>query len=211
MPAFDNLETMVAELSHLFTGNAPHLVASADQTEEMEKEPAAETAVAPSPIPVSSPTAHITVQTHYEAKKVLVALESYFAKNEPSSPALILVHQAQLLIGRPLVEALTALASGRAPILNIDQRFGFFLDMDAMKQLTIEIPAEEERYGGGTAQDFLIQNRENAVASMLGVEAFLARKEPSSPVLMLLERARSFLDTNFLHILKELLPEEKKQ
>ena len=216
-PSFDNLQAVLSEISALFTGNAAHLAAQEEDSQGKDEPHPADTQTAGAAAPPAvtpKPGMRVTLQSHREAKAALVALETYFAENEPSSPALILVHQARLLIGRPLVDALAALAPGRAAILNIDQASGFFLDMDKMKQLTIAIPTEENGGGGLlrrlTAQDPVVRDRDQAVAAMLGVEAFLAEREPSSPVSMLLARARALMGSNFLFLLKELLPEEKK-
>ena len=49
------------------------------------------------------------VADHRAAYRLLQSIETYFVANEPSSLAVVLVTQARLLIGRPLVEALDAL------------------------------------------------------------------------------------------------------
>ncbi len=55
-----------------------------------------------------------------------------------------------------------------------------------------------------------MRDRGEALAAMLGIEEFLAAREPSSPVTMLLSRARAMMGSNFPALLRELLQEEKK-
>ncbi len=79
-----------------------------------------------------------SIPNHESAKAALKAAEGYFRRNEPSSPALILVHQAGNLIGRPLTEALTALmptASAKAA-LRIEGGYQFDIDLARMKSIT---------------------------------------------------------------------------
>jgi type VI secretion system protein ImpA len=102
------------------------------------------------------------VKTHADAAAALAAAESYFLRLEPSSPALILVHQSRLLIGQPLTFALEALMpepSQRAA-LRFDSGFKFDIDLSRMKTVTDDalangIPAEEpeQSSSGGDGWD----------------------------------------------------------
>jgi type VI secretion system protein ImpA len=79
-----------------------------------------------------------SVKTHADASEALIAAESYFLRMEPSSPALILVHQARMLVGQPLTFALEALMpepSNRAA-LRFDSGFKFDIDLSRMKFVT---------------------------------------------------------------------------
>lgn len=90
------------------------------------------------------------VKSHADATGALAAAETYFLRLEPSSPALILIHQARMLIGRPLVYALEALmpdASTQAA-LRFDGGFRFNIDMTRMKNVTDEALAESGSTGG---------------------------------------------------------------
>lgn len=216
-PGFDELLAVLTDIRTLLTDNAGHLQEAAAPAPEAPAPAIA--AVTPEPVapppPVRQPSA-TGIQSHREARAALAALETYFAENEPSSPALILVHQARLLIGRPLVEALAALAPGRASgaVLTVDPASGFSLDMERMKQLTITVPAEESG-GPGILRRLAgpepgMRDRGEALAAMLGIEEFLAVREPSSPVTMLLSRARAMMGSNFPALLKELLQEGNK-
>lgn len=156
------------------------------------------------------------VENQREAKDALSAIESYFVQSEPSSPALLLVHQARLLIGMPIIEALAALAPGRVETarLVIDQASGFSLDMEKMRQLSVAKGNDEKGglFGRSSGREYGITTREGALGLMLGVEQFLSRSEPSSPVPLLLSRAREFMEKNFSSIIMEMFEggEQKK-
>ena len=93
----------------------------------------------PDPVQPAAMTLPLTeVSSHGQAGAILIEIERYFCIIEPSSPALILVHQARKLLGRPLVEALEALAPSRvdAARLIVDSGSGFTLSIDRMRQLT---------------------------------------------------------------------------
>lgn len=162
-----------------------------------------------------APTTAAPVGSQAEAKAALSAVETYFTQCEPSSPALLLVHQARLLIGAPIVEALAALAPGRveSATLVIDKTSGFVLDMPKMRQLS-EPTAKGEAEGQDcrSAELIVIRTRREALGLMLGVERFLADTEPSSPVPLLLARAREFMEKSFAAIIVEMFgqPDPKK-
>lgn len=93
------------------------------------------------------------IATHAAAAAALKAAEDYFLRREPSSPVLILAHQARLLIGRPLVEALETLLpepAARAS-LRFESGFPFSIDLSRMKLVTDNVmasvqPAESESW-----------------------------------------------------------------
>jgi len=142
-----------------------------------------------------------------QARAALDALEAYFRLHEPSSPGLVLVRQARQLVGRPLVEALDLLVpemAGRARI-DFGRDTGFVLTMERMRALSEIAPAED---GPATAEipDFTVTGRKQATALMSALEAYYTGKEPSSPIPVLLTRARGCLNQSFTAILAEFLP-----
>lgn len=90
------------------------------------------------------------VKTHADATAALIAAENYFLRMEPSSPALILVHQSRMLAGRPMTFALEALMpdmSSRAA-LRFEGGYKFDIDLSRMKLVTDDalangIPADD--------------------------------------------------------------------
>lgn len=150
----------------------------------------------------------VAISTQAGAKAALGAAERYFAKHETSSPALILVAQARQLLGKPLVDVLRTLASGEADraMIRIDAESGFQLDMDRMRDVTDSLEGSAAIVVATPGEpEFSAATRAEAIALMLGVEAFLKRAEPSSPVPLLLEKARGFQDQDFRAILRSLV------
>jgi type VI secretion system protein ImpA len=56
-----------------------------------------------------------SIKSQAEAAAALLAVETNFAVNEPSSPAVILVHQARALVGKPLTHSHEILLPEAAP------------------------------------------------------------------------------------------------
>lgn len=141
-----------------------------------------------------------------QARAALDALEAYFRTREPSSPGLILVRQARQLVGRPLIEALEILVPEMSARARIDfgRESGFLLGMDRMRALS-EIGGGGEETAADPA-DFAVFSRKEAGALMSALEAYYTSHEPSSPIPVLLTRARGSLNQSFTAILAEFLP-----
>jgi type VI secretion system protein ImpA len=143
-----------------------------------------------------------------QARAALDALEAYFRLHEPSSPGLVLVRQSRQLVGRPLVEALDLLVpemAGRARI-DFGRDTGFVLTMERMRALSEIAPAEDAPAEIPNVPDFTVTGRKQATALMSALEAYYTGKEPSSPIPVLLTRARGCLNQSFTAILAEFLP-----
>ena len=176
--------------------------AASTETAAVSAGPAPAVVIAPVPAaPLNGP------KNHGEAASVLEDVEAYFVANEPSSPALLLAHQARKLIGRPLIEAVEALAGPRTDgaQIRLGQAGGFTLTMETLRQLS-------STSGGGQPVTPVrrddqkpIENRGQAQSAMLAVEQFLSANEPSSPVPMLLGKARELMGKDFSSLLGELL------
>ncbi len=156
------------------------------------------------------PSATATVRNQAEAAAALLAAETYFGRFEPSSPALLLVHQARLLVGRPLVAALEALAPDAAEYATIvvDATVGFEFSMAKMRSITenyesTAVAAEED---GAPLPDYTALARPEAMALIGGVSAFFRSAEPSSPIPILLSQAERLASQSFHSIIAELLP-----
>lgn len=168
--------------------------------------------------------------TDFDAGRAMVllrAVESYFLTREPSSAALILVIQARQLVGRPLIEAFDMLLGKAATNARIDfgKDHGFALDIDQIRQISTEItpvpipdpePLEELEEPEGEdgrvehAKDPapVLADREAAAQAMRRIEEFFRQKEPSSPVPLLLQRARDLIGKDFRGLLSEMLPRD---
>ncbi|MCE7029264.1 ImpA family type VI secretion system protein [Jiella avicenniae] len=165
------------------------------------------------PRPVQA-LATVPIGDHGEASAALLAAETYFARAEPSSPALLLTHQARRLIGRPLIEALQLLAPGMiaSASLGLDSPAGFALDLERLTALSETAHGAGIDPGAGAGsrvpprRAFEAPNREAAVVLIASVEAHFRLVEPSSPVPVLLARARALIGRDFLALLPELFP-----
>ncbi|MDB5512035.1 MAG: hypothetical protein JWR08_1518, partial [Enterovirga sp.] len=171
-----------------------------------------------------------------DAAEALGAVRSYFARFEPSNPGALLVQQAQALVGKSFADVIRALvpdyASQAKISIGTDKLFGLTLEQFAAIE---SFPAE--RYGtefdedsssagfgsdpddAGSAdadgennaaearQPLQATTRREAVALLEEVASFYRAAEPSSPIPLLAERARSLTERDFLTLLKDVLPE----
>lgn len=173
------------------------------------------------------------------AAEALDMVEAYFLSVEPSSPGLILARQARQLVGRPLVEAIELLVPEQAKNARIEfaDAGGFLLTMERMRDLSkVERPAGKAANGAGEASGEssggggvlaglrgqasggasgpaplpAVDSRAQADAMMRAVEQFYNRSEPSSPIPLLLGRARRYLNASFAAILADLFPPPKR-
>ncbi|MEQ1951971.1 ImpA family type VI secretion system protein [Mesorhizobium yinganensis] len=157
----------------------------------------------------------ITIADHAAAAAALLAAEQYFGRSEPSSPALILVHQARLLVGKPLVAALEALLPDHAEYASIvvDSSVGFEFNMTKMRAITEDYAAtaEEAVQDADALPEFKADSRPQAVALLSGVAGFFRSVEPSSPIPMVLGRAERFTSQNFQSIIADLMPKKASE
>lgn len=151
-PQFDRLAAKLADMVDMVRSARPDLTASADAPEVavVSDEAAPVAAGQPAKPGAQSFTVAATpaeVPDHRAAFKVLQAVEKYFVASEPASLALLLVVQARLLVGRPLVEALDALMENSAGYASITfgTDTGFTIPMARMRDLSFQanIPTTE--------------------------------------------------------------------
>jgi type VI secretion system protein ImpA len=136
-------------------------------------------------------------------------VEDYLAAHEPSTPALLLIHQARVLVGKPLIHALEILLPDAAPraMIKIQSEINVQLNMAQLKQLTDSVPRLAEGANGSDAgeQSFTAKTRAEAMTLIAEVEHFFKVAEPSSPVPMLLTKATGYANRDFNAILKDLI------
>lgn len=139
-----------------------------------------------------------------EASNALEAILAYYAASEPSSPSRLLVKQAHLLVGKSFVEAMRMLAPGMTEEtkIKIGGDAPFSLDFGQLSSLF----PEESQLGDGDAEarSYSAATRTDATALMRKVEQFYKLTEPSSPIPLLIERARNFVAKDFTSLLKEM-------
>lgn len=186
---------------------AADLPAAANRSQEVPvASPVAADAAIPAPV-VSSEAA--TIVSHLHARRVLEACERYYSRAEPSSAALLLVTQARLLIGRPLIEALETLLPAQAgqAIVDFGPQTGFQINIDRLRVLTGSLPdTTGDAAPADPGPDPVIKDAQQASAAIHAVETYFRRSERSSPVPLLLQRARSYLEKDFQSLIDELIP-----
>ncbi|WP_170167080.1 ImpA family type VI secretion system protein [Paracoccus methylarcula] len=148
-----------------------------------------------------------TIPNRATAAAALEAAKAWLAGHEPSSPALVLVTQAQLLVGAPLVEAIEVLMPAQAGnvVLHIGQGSSFSLPMARLKELTASGLEQDPKASGQPAVLPAIARRGDLIGHLLGVEGYFAAQEPASPIPLLLVKAREMLEKRFDAIMAELL------
>ncbi|MGH1369528.1 MAG: ImpA family type VI secretion system protein [Maritimibacter sp.] len=214
-PQLDPVLGVVTEMLDAITNARPDL-RGADVDSVVELEGAVDASASndgDSPAPAAAaaataPAGDVVSQAH--ARMILEACEHYFRRCEPSSAALLLVTQARLLIGRPLIEALETLLpqeSGRA-IVDFGPQTGFALNIERLRMLSGAMPEgaspDTPQTDQGQVPDII--NNADAAQGIRSVEDYFRRVERSSPVPVLLQRARSYLDKDFQSLVAELIP-----
>ncbi|MFY0635746.1 MAG: type VI secretion system ImpA family N-terminal domain-containing protein [Vannielia sp.] len=216
-PQFDNLTEVLRDMVALFAEARPDLSGGTEEAgaegEAGEALPGEDGAPAPAVggagtrVSSGPPVMVGPVPNHATAKAALEQIEAYFASVEPSAPSLLLIRQAQDLIGKPLTEALQALLPGMSnnAIVDFGTKEGFMLDFGKLSQLAAyELPANATQIDTGPAEPVVCENREQAAALISAVENFFRQTEPSSPVPVLLFKAKTYLNRDFSSILSDL-------
>jgi type VI secretion system protein ImpA len=145
----------------------------------------------------------------------LVAIDEYFCRHEPSSPALLLVRQVRQLLGKALVEVLQVLIPGQLSEakIHVGSSQGFAIPVESLASLSatepppaVEALPEPGANEGATPCDPpQATSRQEAFALLEQVAAYYRMTEPSSPISLILDRARGFANQDFLAVLKDLL------
>ncbi len=168
--------------------------------------PAAMAATVPSLAPTLIPS-------QGAARQALRGIEAYFAQYEQSSAALLLVIQARLLVGKPLIEAIETLLPADAPNARIDfgADTGFSMSMDRLRMLSTEMTnmkANVPEVDPGPEPE--ITTRAEVAAWLRDVDDYFRKREPASPIPLLLSRAKAYLDKDFGALISELMPAKPK-
>jgi type VI secretion system protein ImpA len=222
-PIFDDLTEELNRYNKLLETGQPSLAGDADaeetDTDEEGTEDTIDSSSSSVPKKAAIPTSlsdgtNIMVSDQSAAIRALAAAEAYFAMHEPSAPALILVHQARVLVGKPLVEALLALLPEKAAsaMIKLDSDSKFEISMARMQELsqTATTNAGGDNAFVGPKQEeegFNAQTRIDATALILAVEGYYRSRESSSPIPLLLSKARDYLSRDFNAIIKDLIPQ----
>ncbi|MBR0694735.1 ImpA family type VI secretion system protein [Bradyrhizobium lablabi] len=142
-----------------------------------------------------------------QASAALAASAEYFARSEPSNPALLLVRQAQEMVGKSFIEVMRMLvpAHVETAAINIGRGKVFDLPIERMAALATSPSAE----AATDIQDivFSVESRAQALDLLGKVAVYFRAAEPSSPIPFLIDRARDLAQRDFLSLLDDVLPE----
>ncbi|WFU44333.1 type VI secretion system ImpA family N-terminal domain-containing protein [Bradyrhizobium sp. CB82] len=142
-----------------------------------------------------------------QASAALAAAADYFSRMEPSNPALLLVRQAQEMVGKSFIEVMRMLVPSHveSAAINIGRNKVFDLPIERMAELATSHSSTTEN----DAQDivFSVETRAQALGLLANVASFFRAAEPSSPIPFLVDRARDLAQRDFLSLLDDVLPE----
>jgi type VI secretion system protein ImpA len=140
-----------------------------------------------------------------EASAALQAVLVYYTAHEPSSPAKLLVRQAYQLVGKSFVEAMQILAPDLIEKTRIDMAGGMPFSLNfAQLQALAENEQQANEVDDVSAREYSVKSRNEASETMKSVERFYRQFEPSSPIPLLLDRARKFVARDFASLLTEM-------
>jgi type VI secretion system protein ImpA len=155
-----------------------------------------------------------------DVREALAAVADYYSRSEPSSPTLPLVRQAHQLIGKSFFEVMSVLVPTQIDkaAFQIGSDQFFELPVGKLSQLLAAGTAPPSApAGGGQAADatapngpaelrYRVASRSQAIALLEQVQRYFRHNEPSSPVPMLCDRARSLAERDFMGVLRDVLP-----
>jgi type VI secretion system protein ImpA len=147
-----------------------------------------------------------------QVKDTLAACLGYFRKMEPSSPAVLLIGQAQQLIGKSLIEVIQIMFPEHVDkaVLEIGDTLKFRLPLERLPAPDGYADAESGDAGevaekpAGAA---VITTRAEAISGMRSVAAFYRQIEPSHPTPLLMDKACALAQHDFMSLLGNILPE----
>jgi type VI secretion system protein ImpA len=150
-----------------------------------------------------------SVKSQAQAAAALQAVAEYFARSEPSNPALLLVRQAHEMVGKSFVEVMRMLVPAHVEAAAINIGRDKFFDLPIERMAVLPAPEAPSPASSATAQDPVFNAESRATALMLlnHVAIFFRGSEPSSPIPFLIDRARELAQRDFLSLLQDVLPE----
>ncbi|MDP4024927.1 type VI secretion system ImpA family N-terminal domain-containing protein [Methylobacterium sp. NEAU 140] len=221
----ERLESLAARIRELL----------ADRDAEAGPEAVGPETAQPGESPAAARAPGGAIATAAEAAAALSAVALYLRGNEPSSPAEVLVRQAQMLLGKSFIEvmrilmpdqageAAVVMGANRSLRLTFEQLAAVPDAVEDTPEAAWDDPAEGDGVEGDTsdadtaegeaapeappARRFRAATRAEAVALLREIGGFFRTHEPSSPIPLLLDKAAAMADRDFLAILRDVMPE----
>jgi len=155
-----------------------------------------------------------------QVKDALAACLDYCRRAEPSSPAVLLIGQAQHLIGKSLIEVIQIMFPEHVDkaMIAVGQALRFQLPLERLASFESEgarddADADEEGVGSGnepqaqgSAFATPVGSRSEAVSRMAAVARFYRQAEPSHPTPLLMDKACALAQHDFMSLLGDILP-----
>jgi type VI secretion system protein ImpA len=213
--AFERLPVLVHKIRNLLEGPLGERDPASTMPALESAGPAAMGADAPGGAPAggdapAEPGVHIRLASLDEAVSALKVAESYFAGREPSNPCILLIRQAQQLVGKSFIEAMQLLVPGRmeTATLQLGGSHALAIPINQLGSFAGNGAAGEagNGAGGGEPKAFSAGSRLEAVDLIAAAERYFLEFEPSSPVPLLLARARTYVNRDFFSLLNEFAP-----
>jgi type VI secretion system protein ImpA len=160
-----------------------------------------------------------SLRSNSDVAAALDAVDSYFLRSEPSNPALLLVRQARQLIGKSLIEVLQILMPtqvGEAKF-RIGGSQSLEIPIESLAAIATVGPVAAEPSGDVAVETAPAEssdesglpkagNRQEALALLEQIGIYYRAAEPSSPISLIVDRARGFANRDFLAVLDDLMP-----
>lgn len=156
-----------------------------------------------------SPPQNDRLASSAAASAALAAIARYFTKYEPSNPALLLVRQAQEMVGKSFVEIIRMLVPEHVDAATVNIGRGQFFNLPIERMAALPGAGDISPALEFQDQDFVfaVESRTHALALLAQVASFFRTTEPSSPIPFLTDRARELAQRDFLSLLQDVLPE----
>jgi type VI secretion system protein ImpA len=175
-----------------------------------------------------APVSAGNIASSADAAAALAAVADYFARHEPSNPALLLVRQTEQLIGLSFVEVMRILVPTHMEQAAIAIGGEHFFELPVERLSSLIAASDDANQGWDSSADsdsgdaeaaangaaaangkpqMTATTRQQAFSLLEQAAAYYRAAEPSSPVALLAERARKLAERDFLSLLKDVLPE----
>ncbi len=152
------------------------------------------------------------IGTARRAAAALNVATHYLSDAEPSSPALLLLRQAQALVGKPFLDAMRALFPEQVKHVGVTVAASAIFRLP-LTQLAENAALAEDHADADAAvaeaedESILVPlSRADALSLLDAAASYYRAAEPSSPIPMLLDRARPLLGQDFMALVRSMLP-----
>jgi type VI secretion system protein ImpA len=194
-PKFERLPALVDKIRSFLNA----IVIKRDPSAALAAEPTGEDDKAAAPVLTGE------IGSVADVADALAAIAEYFSRCEPSNPALLLVRQAEQLIGKSFIEVMRVLVPAQIERAAIHLEKDLTLPIEKLSGFVSPLATGEN--DGAATRRLEAKTRADAFRLLEQIGAFYRSAEPSSPLPYLTDRARDLAGRDFLSLLKHVLPE----